>query len=453
MTTTPGAWAPPRPDAAIVPPAPPAPRRRWGFWRAPFTADTWKRTSFAFVHLFFGTVWFTLMVTGLSLAAGLAITLAGLPILMVTFAVARGLTRFDRAFARVALGTKAREPLRKEPSGPGWWRRFAARISDPWSWREVAYLLLCLPMGIAMFTVTIVVWSIVLWGISFPIFGWALTRNDRMVWLGGFHPDFWFAIVVYLMLSVVVLFIGPWLIKAVTALDGALVDGLLGTSRAELEAQALKADVQRTRSVDAAAAERRRIERDLHDGAQARLVSLAMDLGRARAKLAAGGDGRDEAAAIVAEAHEEAKRALVELRDLARGIHPAILTDRGLDAALSSLAARSPVPVNVNVDVASRPSPAVEAIAYFVVAEGLTNIARHSQASRADVTVVRRGDRLAVSIHDDGVGGAGTDIDAGGTGLAGLAGLAERVESVDGFFRVISPPGGPTTVLADLPCA
>ncbi len=446
MTTTPGPWAPPRPDAAIVAPAPPASRRRTGFRRAPFTADTWKRTSYAFVHLFLGTIWFTAMVTGLSLAAGLAITFVGFPILMVTFAVARGLTRFERALARVALGTRAQEPLRKQPSGPGLWRRFTARVSDSWSWREVAYLLLCLPMGIAMFTVTVVVWSMVLWGISFPIFGWALTRNDRMVWLGGFHPEFWFAIVVYFLIAVVVFFTGPWFIKGVTALHGALVDGLLGTSRAELEAQALKADAQRTRSVDAAAAERRRIERDLHDGAQARLVSLAMDLGRAREKLAAGGEGRDEAAAIVAEAHEEAKRALVELRDLARGIHPAILTDRGLDAALSSLAARSPVPVNVNVDVATRPSPAVEAIAYFVVAEGLTNIARHSQASRADITVSRRGDRLAVSIHDDGVGGAETE---GGTGLAGLA---ERVESVDGLFRVISPPGGPTTVLADLPC-
>jgi signal transduction histidine kinase len=447
MTTNPGPWAPPRPDAAIVPAAPFAPRRRIGFWRAPFTADTWKRTSYAFVHLFLGAVWFGLMVTGLSLSAALAITLVGFPLLMVTFAVARGLTRFERAFARVALGTKAGEPLRKQPTGSSPWRRFAARVSDPWSWREVAYLLLCLPMGIAMFTVTIVVWSMVLWGISFPIFGWALTRNDRMVWLGGFHPDFWFAIVVYFLIAVVVFFIGPWFIKGVTSLHGALVDGVLGTSRAELEAQALKADVQRTRSVDSAAAERRRIERDLHDGAQARLVSLAMDLGRAREKLAAGGEGRDEAAAIVAEAHEEAKRALVELRDLARGIHPAILTDRGLDAALSSLAARSPVPVNVNVDVAHRPSPAVEAIAYFVVAEGLTNIARHSQAARADVTVSRRGDRLVVSIHDDGVGGA--DTDGGGTGLAGLA---ERVESVDGYFRVISPPGGPTTVLADLPC-
>jgi signal transduction histidine kinase len=394
-----------------------------------------------------GTIWFTLMVTGLSMAAGLAILFVGFPILMVTFAVARGLTRFERAFAGVALGTKAAEPLRKQPSGRGLWQRFMARVSDPWSWREVSYLLLCLPMGIAMFTVTVVVWSMVLWGISFPIFGWALTRNDRMVWLGGFHPDFWFAIVVYFLIAVAMFFIGPWLIKGITALHGALVDGLLGTSRAELEAQALKADAQRTRSVDSAAAERRRIERDLHDGAQARLVSLAMDLGRAREKLAAGGDGRDEAAAIVAEAHEEAKRALVELRDLARGIHPAILTDRGLDAALSSLAARCPVPVNVNVDVATRPSPAVEAIAYFVVAESLTNIARHSQASRADVTVSRRGDRLAVSIHDDGVGGADTDGD--GTGLAGLA---ERVESVDGYFRVISPPGGPTTVLADLPC-
>ncbi|HVT67140.1 MAG TPA: histidine kinase, partial [Trebonia sp.] len=197
--------------------------------------------------------------------------------------------------------------------------------------------------------------------------------------------------------------------------------------------------------VDAFEVERRRIERDLHDGAQQRLVALAMELGRAKAKLA---DDVDAAAALVDQAHTEAKAALTELRDLVRGVHPPVLTDRGLDAALSGLAARCPVPVSLHVDVPARPRPAVEAVAYFTVAEALTNVAKHSRASHASVVVEggdNRGTALHVVISDDGIGGA----DPGG---AGLAGLADRIAGVDGSLSVESPPGGPTIVSAVLPC-
>jgi signal transduction histidine kinase len=194
--------------------------------------------------------------------------------------------------------------------------------------------------------------------------------------------------------------------------------------------------------VDTAAADLRRIERDLHDGAQARLVALAMDLGMAKEKLL---EDPEAAARMVGEAHGEVKIALQELRDLARGIHPAILTDRGLDAALSSVSARCTVPVAVTVELPGRPAAAIEGIAYFTVSELLQNVSKHSGASRASVDVWRADDRLMIQVADDGRGGA--DVSSG----SGLAGLAERLDSVDGLFVVSSPPGGPTTVTAELP--
>ncbi len=197
----------------------------------------------------------------------------------------------------------------------------------------------------------------------------------------------------------------------------------------------------RAGAVDQQAAELRRIERDLHDGAQARLVALAMDLGMARERLA----GDPDAQQLVAGAHEQAKQAITELRDLARGIHPVVLTDRGLPAALATLAGHSHVPVELDVRTGERPAAAVEAAAYFVVAEALTNANKHSGATRATVRVLRDGPLLRVSVADDGAGGADRD----GTGLRGLR---RRVEALDGVMTVASPPGGGTVVDVELPC-
>ena len=192
-----------------------------------------------------------------------------------------------------------------------------------------------------------------------------------------------------------------------------------------------------------AIADRRQIERDLHDGAQQRLLALGIDLGRALEKF----ESDPEAArALVGDAHEEVQRAVVELRDLARGIHPAVLTDRGLDAALSALAARSPVPVRLDVALPERPSASVEATAYFIVAEAITNAVKHGNGSRIDVRVRLDGDTLRIDVSDDGVGGA-TERPGGG-----LAGLADRASAVEGTLRVTSPAGGPTVVAAELPC-
>jgi signal transduction histidine kinase len=200
----------------------------------------------------------------------------------------------------------------------------------------------------------------------------------------------------------------------------------------------------RRRLVLAADADRRMIERDLHDGVQQRLVTLAMDLGRAKEKL---DTDPESAKALVGEAHEEAKRAITEVRDLARGIHPAVLTDRGLDPALSELVARSPIPVDVSVDVAVRPPASVEAAAYFVVSEALTNVAKHARATKASVIVRRAGDRLTIVVQDDGVGSA--QVLEG----SGLAGLRDRVRTLDGTLQLLSPDGGPTVLQVEIPCS
>ncbi|HEY6277423.1 MAG TPA: sensor histidine kinase [Streptosporangiaceae bacterium] len=241
------------------------------------------------------------------------------------------------------------------------------------------------------------------------------------------------------------LLVMPWLLAGVTRLDTVAAVALLGPDRAGTLARRVEVLTQsRAGVVDAADAERRRIERDLHDGAQQRLVSLAMNLGIARVGLT---QVPDEARKVIEDAHEEAKAALSELRDLVRGLHPAILEDRGLDAALSGVAARAPFPVRLRVEVAVRPSPTVEAIAYFVVSEALANATKHAHASRAEVAVGRTGDILRVSVTDDGVGGADQAL---GTGLAGLA---RRAGSVDGTFSLTSPAGGPTEIVVELPCA
>jgi signal transduction histidine kinase len=219
-----------------------------------------------------------------------------------------------------------------------------------------------------------------------------------------------------------------------------LVVGLLGPSRLADRVSELESD--RGVVVDTAAADLRRIERDLHDGAQARLVALAMDLGLAKEKLL---EDPQAAAKMVGDAHGEVKIALQELRDLARGIHPAILTDRGLDAALSSVATRCTVPVTVTADLPGRPVPAIEGIAYFTVSELLQNVSKHSGASRAAVDVWQVQDRLFLHVYDNGRGGA--SLSAG----SGLAGLAERLDAVDGVLVVDSPAGGPTRITAELP--
>jgi signal transduction histidine kinase len=240
--------------------------------------------------------------------------------------------------------------------------------------------------------------------------------------------------------------VAPGLARQFTRADEGLAQTLLGPGPRESLAQRVES-LARSRAdmVAAADAERRRIERDLHDGAQQRLVSLAMNLGMARERFEAEPEPVRQA---LAAAHDEAVLALTELREFIRGLHPAVLNDRGLDAALSGLAARAPLPVRLRVDMPKPAAPGVEAVAYFIVSEAIANVVKHAQATRAEVAATRAGDLLRITVTDDGRGGA-TPAAGDGTGLRGLA---QRAAAVDGTLSIDSPPGGPTTITAELPC-
>ncbi|MGW4850904.1 sensor histidine kinase [Streptomyces sp. NPDC004288] len=416
--------------------------------RAPFEARTWRAFGYVLIGLPLSVLWFALSVAFVSAGAGLLITFLGVPILAGALAMCRGFGTVERARARGLLGldVAAPEPVRGRTGGAFSW--MGAVLKSGASWRHLLYAILHMPWAVFSFSVTVALWG---WGWSlftYPLWQWtfpAWVGQDGIQLYGdathALYLDAPFEIAVTSLVGLVFVLVGPWVLRGLVSVDRLLVSGLLGPSRLASRVTELESD--RGVVVDTAAADLRRIERDLHDGAQARLAALAMDLGLAKEKLAR---DPEAAAVLVDEAHGEVKLALQELRDLARGIHPAVLTDRGLDAALSAVASRCAVPVSVDVDLPARPAPAIEGIAYFTVSELLTNVTRHARARRAWVDVWRSGDRLMLQVRDDGVGGAG----AGAAG-SGLAGLAERVGAVDGVLAVDSPAGGPTTVTAELP--
>ncbi|MFJ7908186.1 sensor histidine kinase [Kitasatospora sp. NPDC096204] len=370
----------------------------------------WHQVGRLLLNLPLGVFGFVLAVTTLSVGLGLSITVVGLPLLAGGLAVSRSLGALGRQRARAAYGSGIDEPEPVKPRRPGVVGYTIAQLTDLLNWRSALYNVLMLPWGVLSFALSLVS-VIVLW----PVL--------------------------------------PWVVRGLAAVDRILIESLLFPGALAERVRELEDD--RGTVVDTAAADLRRIERDLHDGAQARLVALAMDLGMAKERLREVETEDDVAAAarMVDNAHGEVKLALQELRDLARGIHPAVLTDRGLDAALSSVAARCTVPggVRVNVDLTGadgqpeRPDSAVEGIAYFTVSELLTNVSKHAGARSASVEVWRSDDQLMVLVQDDGKGGAAPYPGSG------LAGLAERIRAVDGVFLVESPDGGPTTVTVELP--
>lgn len=316
------------------------------------------------------------------------------------------------------------------------------------SWRHLLYSLLHFPWALFSFIFSVTFWAVG-WGLlAYPLWRWTfpayLDQPGILMWGdgsgNGIYLDTPAGIAVVGGAGLLLVLAGPWVIHGLTQMDRVMVHGLLGPSLLATRVSQLESD--RGVVVDTAAADLRRIERDLHDGAQARLVALAMDLGLAKEKLA---EDPEAAAKMVDEAHGEVKIALQELRDLARGIHPAILTDRGLGPALSALSARCTVPVTVAVDLDHRPAAAIEGITYFTASELLQNVSRHARATSATLDVWRTADRIMVLVSDNGRGGAHTEA---GTGLAGLA---ERLDSVDGLLIVDSPVGGPTRITAELP--
>jgi signal transduction histidine kinase len=425
-----------------------APRSRGaaqGALRALWSARSWRATVHALLGLPIGVAgWMAVAGLGVGWAAALWSLLEG-PTGGRRLAVAYGLvvvavpvvapwfvracSALQRLRFRSVLGLELPAP---PPPAPGGW---PLRPLRPWgtaaTWRQLAYHLLALVIGGAGGALVAICWLALPLGAGFAVDRWAEGGRGAAA-LGS------------VALGIAVTLAAPWVARGVAHVDEAAARALLGPGRAEeLTRRVQSLARSRAEIVAATDAERRRIERDLHDGTQQRLVSLAMHLGMARTSLTDAGEPAREA---IAKAHDEAVAALAELREFVRGLHPAVLNDRGLDAALPGIVARAPLPARLRVDLASRCSPSIEAVAYFVVSEALTNVAKHARASHCEVTVERRGDRLLVVVSDNGRGGA---TPAGG---GGLDGLAQRAAAVDGTLTIDSPAGGPTRITVELPC-
>jgi signal transduction histidine kinase len=368
---------------------------------------------------------------------GLALISAPLTLLSV-----RGAQAERRRIAR-SFGYQISSHYRRLPQRPARGRE-RARAEDPAAWRDLAYLLLLVPVGALEFVAVVSAFVFFIGTVTLPAWLFVAFPEGAPLWQEVQIDTLHETLIVAIVALPVTALAGYLLIAGLSQAHVALGRALLGpTRRARLAERVEELTESRSRVLAAALAERRRIERDLHDGAQQRLVSLALELGMAKEKMAT-----DPAAArmLVEEAHGEAKRALADIRDLVRGIHPAVLSDRGLDAAISALADRSPVPVEVDVELDGRLPEPVETTAYFVVAEALANVAKHSGASEAQVAIRHMlHDRLTVEVVDDGEGGANPEAGSG------LAGLRDRLAALDGRLSVESPPGGPTHVRAELP--
>jgi signal transduction histidine kinase len=428
--------------------------------RAPFGLRARREAWYALAGLAPATLGALFLIVlfgaGLLLTASLVGTFVGLLVLSLALRLARGFGGLYRRLAGRLLHTEFPAPARFQP-GRGVLRRVDTRLRDGTGWRALAYVVVKAPVAFLQF------YALSMWvtggiGLISPLW-WLLFRHHPPTGV-QLHPwqiptaffttvsvSAWGGTVGPCLLGAVTLLAAPWVLHTVTAGDSWLIRGLLGPTR--LDQRVRELTESRALAVDDAAAALRQVERDLHDGAQVRLAALAMGLGMATEKL--GDDGQPVNAAqlasirdLVQTAHLSAKEALVELRDLARGIHPPVL-DAGLADALATLAARSLVPVELTTSLADRPTPAIETIAYFCVAELLANVAKHSGATRVALDAAQHGQTLRLRVCDDGAGGA--DPARG----SGLAGLLQRVRTVDGRLELSSPDGGPTEVTIELP--
>jgi signal transduction histidine kinase len=422
----------------------------------PFTKRVWNELGFFLLGSALAGVALAFIALGMFAGLILAITFFGLAVLALSLRMARGLGGFQRGLARAMLGEPVQdpEPFAGRPGFLGW---LQSCLRDRVAWRAVGYLALKVPWSLLGAFVALSLWWDAIALLAHPLFG--SNGDGTPVWglVSAFFPPSSFAGfsdagflrgVFDLVLGAFFFFAAPWVMRGFVNVDRTLIRTLLGPD--PMTARVRSLEQARTQTVDASAATLRRIERDLHDGTQAQLVALAMRLGMAKEKLEDDPEHVDleRVRELVDAAHRGAKEAITELRDIARGIHPPAL-DIGLEGALATLAARSAVPTELSVDLSTRPTPAVEAIAYFCVAELLANVAQHAQASRASVSCAQQGTWLRLVVRDDGRGGA--QLSTVGSSSSGLAGLTDRVHAVDGRLNLVSPPGGPTVVTVDLP--
>ncbi|MFC6023780.1 sensor histidine kinase [Plantactinospora solaniradicis] len=368
----------------------------------------------------------------------LSVTLVGVPVVAIGLVWARGVCSTRRWLARVLLDVR----IDALPPAPGhgivgW---VVATVRDGANWRAAVMAVAHFPFAVMAFAVSAVCWGYGVLLTTYPVWWWSAPVQIT----SGVSADTWPRALGVAGVGVSLLMAAPWVVRSVVNVDLWFLRTLVASGATARRLREL--EHTRAQAVDEAATMLRRIERDLHDGAQARLVAVAIRLGMVKDSLAQAEGPTDLAPVrtLVDRAHHDAKATLAELRDLVRGIHPPIL-DSGLEAALASLTAGSTVPTRVHVDIVERPSPAVETLMYFCTAELLTNVAKHSQARQATVHLTRHDNRLQLRVSDNGVGGATPHT---GTGLAGLA---ERLRPIDGRLQIRSPLGGPTVVSVEVP--
>jgi signal transduction histidine kinase len=417
-------------------------------FRAPFTRRAWRDVRFCATGAITGLSGFAvvaaMLVPALALSASIAGAVIGLPLAAAAISVARWFGAAHRREMRRATGELVTAPAPPRP-GPGALSGLGRRLRDSGGWRTVGYAGVKLPVAVAGgYAVAATV--IGLADCGYPL-AWVLFGNrpvgSRLKPLKALAPIYhgqhwvihsWQGSLIAALVGAGCVLAGVWLARGITMIDAWLVRSLLGPGRVS--------ELERTRAiaVEDAVAMLQRVERDLHDGAQVRLAAVALNLGLAQEK--ADGDPLRE---LLEAAQTQVSGALADLRRIARGIHPPVL-DSGLADALTSLAAASPIPAQVSADLPERPAQAIEAIAYFCAAELLANAIKHSWANKIEIIVAaHRKELLQVRVTDDGRGGAAL------SGGSGLQGLAQRASTVDGTLRVVSPPGGPTTVTVELP--
>ncbi len=427
--------------------------------RAPVSSRTGRALGYCIAGLPLGLAGFAAVLALVGAGTGLALTVVGivpgLALLVLGLGLARRLGACQRWLARRLLQVQLPEPPPR-PRRTGVAARLDSALRDGASWRAVAYVALRFPLSCLSCYAILGLWASGLFYLTYPIW-WTIAdgvqrgrvRSGASSLLsplpaGGLHIATIGGAFLVMLIAIPLLLVAPWLTRGLALADAWLLTHLLAPTR--LAARVAELERTRALAVDDAAARLRKVERDLHDGTQARLAALALTLGLAREKLDSRADPADpeRARALVESAHLSAKQALVELRDLARGIHPPVL-DNGLPDALATLVTQAMIPVRLDTDIAERPTPAIETIAYFCAAELIANIVKHSTASAGLVAAVQRGRVLVLRVADNGQGGAQARPGSG------LSGLAERVRIVDGSIAVESPAGGPTVVTVELP--
>jgi signal transduction histidine kinase len=397
-------------------------------WYRPMAEPaTWRTAGYLGLGLVTTAIWGVTVATLVVLAALAAFTVVGALLAIPVFTVVAWCADAERSRARLAGFTIGPRPLADER---GWWSRLRVRVRDGARWRQLAYHLAAWIVAWSAAIGAVGLWASVLYAVSLPLWGWAVGLSIPASFL----------------LALTGVLLAPLATRAMVGcahLEAAYARWLLGPDRfAAMQTQVETLTADRRVILDAVAGERRRIERNLHDGVQARLVALGIDLGLAEGMLP---ERADEAKALIAAAREKARASIGELRVIGRGLHPSILEDRGLVAALSAVVAASPIPIRLRCELAVQPPPAVEEAAYFIVSEAVSNVLKHARARSATIDVTGDDRGMQIVVHDDGHGGAGA------TDGSGLAGIDARVRGLGGAMRIASPEGGPTVVSVELP--